>query len=165
MRAKQTLLTATRALSLGAALVLCAAGASPGASAEPAQVPQAPKSTASSSTSSADDAVEKLGSGFLQNLDRADYEAAWKLLHPEYSKLGTLEQWRGNIGRVRAPLGAVRARELSFREVTDEMPHLTPGKYLVLQFRTQFEREVVMELVVLKHLDGAGWRVAGYSRR
>ena len=64
---------------------------------------------------------------------------------------------------IRAPLGAVKSRQLKSTQFTKTLPGAPDGDYVVVQFETRFENKAaaIETVVPLLEKDGA-WRVSGY---
>ena len=116
---------------------------------------------------SSTDPVLDVSERFLSHIDAGEYQAAWELLHPNYQKLGPMAYWKANIEKKRTQLGSVVTREPSpIHDMTEEVPNMPQGTYLIVRFGSQYEKQdSVLEIVMLGFVEGMGWRVAGYGVR
>jgi uncharacterized protein (TIGR03067 family) len=60
------------------------------------------------------------------------------------------------------PLGKLNSRELKSNEYATQMPRAPVGEYAVIQFRSQFTNERIIETVILMRESDGHWRTAGY---
>jgi hypothetical protein len=60
------------------------------------------------------------------------------------------------------PLGKLTSREHKSSEYTTQLPRAPVGEYAVIQFRTQFTNQRVIETVVLTREPDGQWRASGY---
>jgi uncharacterized protein (TIGR03067 family) len=60
------------------------------------------------------------------------------------------------------PLGKLALREHKSSEYTTQMPRARVGEYAVIQFRTQYTKQRIVETVVLTREPDGQWRVSGY---
>lgn len=63
------------------------------------------------------------------------------------------------------PLGPIKTRHLVSNEHKTQMPNAPVGDYVVIQYRSAFTNERVIETVVLTQESDGQWRVSGYFHR
>ncbi|HEX9125294.1 MAG TPA: DUF4019 domain-containing protein [Methylomirabilota bacterium] len=75
----------------------------------------------------------------------------------------TKSEWEKALKTVRAPLGALKARERKSATFTRSLPNAPTGEYVIIQFDTQFENKAgaVETVTPMREKDGS-WRVSGY---
>jgi TM2 domain-containing membrane protein YozV len=64
---------------------------------------------------------------------------------------------------VRAPLGALKTREVKSSRYKTSVPGAPDGEYVIIQFNTSFENKqsAVETVTPMREKDGS-WRVSGY---
>lgn len=94
--------------------------------------------------------------------DRGNYSAAWKEASGHFRGTVTERNWLAAMEKVRKPLGKLVSRTLAKSEVSRKHPGAPEG-YVVVWFRTSFERKKTASEIVAFTLDNDGkWRAAGY---
>jgi hypothetical protein len=100
---------------------------------------------------------------WLRSVDSGAYDASWKDAATLFQKAVTRDQWSQSLSGVRKPLGAVQSREVLATKKATQLPGARDGEYVVIQFRTTFEKKKSAVETVTPMKDGArGWRVSGY---
>ena len=69
--------------------------------------------------------------------------------------------WKSALNTVRAPLGKVATREQISANAYSSLPGAPQGKYLIVQFKTQFSARLAVETLTLSKSSGQ-WRAVGY---
>ena len=71
-----------------------------------------------------------------------------------------------SVSAARKPLGAVKSRELQTKRFTRRLPAAPDGQYVVLEYKTSFDRKAEAIETVTPMLDkDKKWRVSGYFVR
>lgn len=100
---------------------------------------------------------------WLREVDDGAYERSWDSAATYFQKAITKDQWAASLAGVRRPLGRVLSRELIGAQKATKLPGAPDGDYVVLQFRTSFEKKKSAIETVTPMKDGArGYRVSGY---
>lgn len=99
---------------------------------------------------------------WLAHLDNGDYQASWDSAASLFKNQVSAKQWRKAAAGVREPLGAVQSRELMTETLTNSLPGVPDGQYVVFQFRTVFANKAEAVETVTPMLDNGEWRVSGY---
>lgn len=74
--------------------------------------------------------------------------------------------WIRGLEAVRGPLGKVVSRKLTGKQYAKSLPGAPDGQYVVIQFKTQFEKKTSAVETVTPMLEKDGrWKVAGYYIR
>ena len=139
-------------------LILLAAACSPAAeqATQPALVVIPPPS---------DTSAHAAALAWLAVIDAGRYESSWEHASVAARSVFPRDQWSNSIRAVRSRLGTLQARELAaIRDVAD-MPGAPGGRYVLVEYRTQFANDpAAVEQVILISEDGV-WRGFGYSVR
>ena len=128
-----------------------------------------PSSTAEDEASAPDVAADvdaaalAAAEGWLALVDADDYEASWQATGILFREEVPAGEWRDSMTQVREDMGAVTERRLHDQTLQTVMPGVPEGVYLMLEYRSVFERQPQgAELVVLTRQDDGTWRVIGY---
>ena len=69
----------------------------------------------------------------------------------------------GKLNEARKPLGKVKSRTLLSKQYTTNLPGAPDGQYVVIQYKTAFEKKAAAVETVTPMLDkDKKWRVSGY---
>ena len=100
---------------------------------------------------------------WLALADRAKHAESWDSAAAYFKAAVTREKWAASLKVARAPLGKLKARKLLSARYTTRLPGVPDGRYVVIQYRTSFEKkaEAVETVTPMKDKDGE-WRVSGY---
>jgi hypothetical protein len=111
----------------------------------------------------AKDAAQAAAEKWLALVDAGDYGASWEQAAAYFKKAVTQEQWKQATGAFRQPLGPMVSRKLRSRSYSEVMPGAPDGKYVVIQYTTDFgnKKGAVETVTPMLDPDGA-WRVSGY---
>jgi hypothetical protein len=99
---------------------------------------------------------------WLALIDSGNYAASWEQAAGTFKAGFSKEIWMKIIPD-RAPVGAAKSRKLKFAEFATSLPGTPEGKYVVIQYDTQFENwlSAIETVTLLKEKDGS-WRVSDY---
>ncbi len=112
--------------------------------------------------------AEEAARTWLALVDAGRYLDSWDALSPYFRGLVTREKWDAQLVNLRTPFGIVKSRKLAWKKYTTELEYAPKGEYVVIMFKTVFERmpkgqkEQVETIVPMLQRDGT-WRVAGYT--
>ena len=111
-------------------------------------------------------AAVEAASAWLELVDSGRYGESWEGAAALFRGAVTKEQWEGQLKAVLPPLGQVVSRTLESAKYTESLPGAPDGKYVVIQFRTEFEnkKSALESVTPMADPDGV-WRVAGYFIR
>lgn len=116
----------------------------------------APTSPSPATTTAAETAPAAAAGRFMALLDARDWAASYLQTSDEIRTANPEAVWADVHGKVRAPLGAMRKRQL----LTDEYVP-TPRGYWLVKYRTDYaNRAAVVETLSLVR-DGTDWKIAG----
>jgi hypothetical protein len=119
--------------------------------------------SSSAVTEGLDPAVLEAAEAWLAKVDAGDYQGSWEATGAMFRDEVSAEQWHESMTQVREDMGAVTERRLHEHTLETIMPGVPEGEYMMLEYRSVFEKQPQgAELVVcMKDEDGA-WRVIGY---
>jgi hypothetical protein len=96
-------------------------------------------------------------------MDAGDAGAAWDQTAQAFKTALTKEQWTQAFPNARARLGKVVSRKVTSRKYNDNIPGAPPGKYVIIQYESVFEKQNPATEAITLMLDSDGvWRTAGY---
>lgn len=110
-----------------------------------------------------EDAAQEAANAWLKLVDGGQYAESWDAAAGLFKGAVTRDQWKQAVGGVRGPLGKVLSRKVKSRQYMEHLPGAPDGKYVVLQYQTEFEHKASAVETVTPMLDKDGsWRVSGY---
>ena len=99
---------------------------------------------------------------WLGKIDAEKYAESWDDAAAPFKNAISRSQWSGSLEAVRKPLGKSKSRKLLSKKYTESLPGVPEGKYVVIQFETEFENKKAVETMT-PMLDKDGkWHVSGY---
>jgi hypothetical protein len=100
---------------------------------------------------------------WVDEVDHGQYAESWDEAAKIFRNAVNKGDWQQAITSARAPFGAIEKRELVSATYAEQLPGSPPGKYVVIQYRTQFAggKSANETVTPMKDADG-NWRVAGY---
>ncbi len=111
-------------------------------------------------------AAKQQADGWLSLLDSGRFEESWESAAPFLQQSTPRGGWTESAGAMRASLGRPRLRKLISLMETRSVPSAPPGRYVVVEYRSKFERRpVAFESVTEMLCDDGQWRPAGYAVR
>ncbi|HET8539607.1 MAG TPA: DUF4019 domain-containing protein [Anaeromyxobacter sp.] len=100
---------------------------------------------------------------WLKLVDAGDYGPSWDDAATFFKDAVPRAQWEQSLKAVRAPLGKVLSRKVVSKTYAESLPGAPDGKYVVVQYRTSFDKKEAAVETVTPMLDADGrWRVSGY---
>ncbi len=100
---------------------------------------------------------------WLALIDEGKYGESWETAALFFKNAITQEKWGQMLTAVRKPLGQMVSRELTSKKYTKSLPGAPDGEYVVIQFKTSFEKKKSGIETITPMLDSDGrWRVSGY---
>jgi hypothetical protein len=100
---------------------------------------------------------------WLATVDSGRYGESWDAAAEFFQRSVARSQWESAVAAVREPLGAVASRTLVAAQPAESLPGAPRGKYVVLQFKTDFANKAGALETVTPALGADGtWRVSGY---
>jgi hypothetical protein len=110
--------------------------------------------------------AEAAATAWLALVDAGNYAGSWEQSAGLFKAALTQSSWVSAAQAKRAPLGALKLREVNSTAFTRKMPGARDGEYVVIMYASQFEnRANATEIVTpVREKDGS-WRVSGYDIR
>ena len=113
-----------------------------------------------------EDLAQAAAESWLKLTDAGDAGGSWDQAAKLFKEAVTREQWEKALAGARPALGKVVSRKVASRQYTESVPGAPDGKYVVIQYETEFEKKksAVETITPTADPDGA-WRVSGYFIR
>lgn len=103
---------------------------------------------------------------WLGMIDSGKYGESWDEAAAMFRQAVPRDQWQRQLEALRQPMGMRQSREVVSKAYRTTLPGAPDGKYVVIQFRTSFEKKKAAVETVTPMLDADGqWRVSGYFIR
>jgi hypothetical protein len=113
-----------------------------------------------------EEAAKTAADAWLVLVDKGQYAESWEQAAKLFKGAVTQDKWKEAATAVRAPLGKVVSRKLKSRQLTDSLPGAPAGRYVVIEYDTEFEKKPSAVEIVTPMADPDGaWRVSGYFIR
>ena len=112
------------------------------------------------------DTAKSTAQRWVEVVDHAQYAESWDEAAQVFRNAISKPDWERAVAAARAPFGALEKRELISATYAEQLPHSPAGKYVVIQYRTQFAggKSAIETVTPMKDADG-NWRVVGYYIR
>jgi opacity protein-like surface antigen len=103
---------------------------------------------------------------WLALVDAASYAESWDQAAAFFKSAVAKPDWEKAVRGARAPLGAIKSRQVKSATFTRTLPGAPDGEYVVILFDTQFagKAAAVETVTPMREADGS-WKVAGYYVR
>jgi opacity protein-like surface antigen len=107
--------------------------------------------------------AEAAASAWLAMVDAGRYADSWEQAAGLFKSKINAPAWASAIGGVRAPLGALKSRQIQSSTFTHALPGVPDGNYVVIKYSSRFENKAgaVETVTPLQEKDGT-WHVSGY---
>lgn len=103
---------------------------------------------------------------FLNLIDSGRYSDSWDATSKLFKSRISNRKWAEQLEKIRPVFGRIIQREIKERKFAKSLPGAPDGKYVVIQFLTEFENKKNAVETVTPMLEGDGvWRVSGYYIR
>ena len=103
---------------------------------------------------------------WLALVDEGKYEESWQEASSLFKRSVKVEQWMSAVQGARETLGKKIKREFSSAEQHTSLPNAPDGNYVVIFFKTSFDKKKEGLETITPMLDKDGtWRVSGYYVR
>jgi len=111
----------------------------------------------------AEEAASSAAHAWLSRIDSGDYPGSWKEGSGYFQRAVSEQSWVASLEAVRTPLGKPVSRKAVKAQESSSLPGAPDGRYVVMSFKTAFERKESAVETVTFMLDKDGkWRAAGY---
>jgi len=116
--------------------------------------------------SAAEAAAESAAQTWLGLVDAGEYAQSWDSAAQYFRNSIPQAQWTSRVAATRGALGGVKSRSVASARFARSLPGAPDGEYVVVQYRTSFERKAaaIETVTPMKDPDGQ-WRVSGYYIR
>lgn len=102
---------------------------------------------------------------WLDLVDAGEVRESWKQSSEWFRRILTEQQWAATVRAIRKPLGDVVARRLLRTQYKESLPGAPAGQYVVIEYRTDYERRPAAVEVITPTLEDGSWRIAAYEIR
>jgi hypothetical protein len=114
------------------------------------------------SAGSRESAAIEAANEWLALVDAGQFETSWQESASLLRNAVSAQQWEESVTAARRAFGGFVSREVLTAEFKTSLPGAPDGEYVVIQYRSAFEKkQAAIETVTPMREDGA-WRVAGY---
>jgi hypothetical protein len=111
-------------------------------------------------------AAEAAARAWLSLVDEGKYAESWTEAATFFKGAVTQESWIQSMKSYRQPLGENRSRKRTSSKYARTLPGAPDGEYVVIQYRSSFEKKQSAVETITPMLDKDGkWRVSGYYIR
>ncbi|MGD0491197.1 MAG: DUF4019 domain-containing protein [Steroidobacteraceae bacterium] len=111
-------------------------------------------------------AAESAAQAWLVLVDAGNYSASWSTASSFFRQRVSQSQWQAAAGNARAPLGALKSRQIQSATYAQSVPGAPDGQYVILKFASSFENKASAIETITPMMDTDGtWRVSGYYIR
>ncbi len=108
-------------------------------------------------------AAERASESWLAIVDAGKYAESWEQASRSFKSAVTQDKWVDALNQARQPLGKVTSRKSKGTEYLENPPNAPAGKYVIVQFDSDFENKKPVVETVSATLESDGkWRVSGY---
>jgi len=109
------------------------------------------------------ESVAPEGTGtWLDLVDKGQYAESWSRTGSYFQAQVTQDAWVTRIGPVRAPLGAVKSRNLRSVDYIKSLPGAPDGDYAIVKYDTEFANKSQSTETVAMVRERGEWRLVGY---
>jgi hypothetical protein len=114
-------------------------------------------------TSEAERMATVAAESWLVLLDEGKFAESWTQAASLFKRAVPQKQWESAVGMQRRPLGRFESRTLIQQSYATSLPGAPDGKYVVIQYQTDFTKRKGAVETITPMLDEDGtWRVSGY---
>lgn len=101
---------------------------------------------------------------WMQLIDSGKYRESWSAASELLRKSSDGKKWIEKVTGERKPLGKLISRYAATREYMTSLPGFPDGEYVVIKFRSSFEKKKnTVEIVTAVREPGGKWKGAGYK--
>ncbi len=97
--------------------------------------------------------------------DAGRYEETWDMAAQFVKGQLSREQWKKRMSAALAPLGKVESRVLHAANPASELPGMPDGKYVVFEYKTEFENKKSAIETIIPMVEDGQWKVMTYRVR
>jgi hypothetical protein len=112
------------------------------------------------------DKVVTTATQWLQLVDGQEYVKSWEEAAHSFKEKLTREAWVNTMSALQPKVGNNAKREFKEAVFKDKLPGVPQGKYLIIQFISEFEKKgPSVETVTMTQEKDLSWRCVGYFIR
>lgn len=100
---------------------------------------------------------------WLNLLDKGNYAGSWDQASSIMKHTIPKEEWQHILEKVRKPLGHMNSRQVLDQRTAKNPQGLPPGDYMVMFYKTSFEKKAMAYELVTLYLEDGEWRVLTYQ--
>ncbi len=101
---------------------------------------------------------------WIQLIDSGKYRESWSTASELLRKSSDRNKWTEKVTGERKPLGKLITRSAASREYMTSLPGVPDGEYVVIKFRSSFEKKKnIVEIVTAVREPDGKWKGAGYA--
>lgn len=107
--------------------------------------------------------AQTAASAWLALVDAGNYSSSWEQAAGLFKAAVGQSSWASAAQAARAPLGALKSRQVLSSTYTHTLPGAPDGDYVVISYASHFQNKAnAIEIVTpLREKDGV-WRISGY---
>jgi hypothetical protein len=95
-------------------------------------------------------------------LDAGDFRTSWERSALLFQNAVSASQWEASVTAARRPFGKFVSREVLSAEFKRSLPGAPDGQYVVIQYRSAFEKKQAAVETVTPMLEEGDWKISGY---
>jgi hypothetical protein len=99
---------------------------------------------------------------WLNIIDAGKYAESWEKTAPFFKAQLTKQKWDNALNSIRTPLGKVNSRAKISATEYSTLPGVPDGKYLVIQFQTEFQNQKSSTETLTLSKNNGQWLPVGY---
>ncbi len=99
---------------------------------------------------------------WLALLDAGEFETSWQRSALLFQNAVSASQWEASVTAARRPFGKFTSREVLSATFKTSLPGAPDGQYVVIQYRSAFEKKQAAVETVTPMLEEGVWKVSGY---
>ncbi len=107
--------------------------------------------------------AETVALKWLKAIDEGRYADSWNETASLFKNAVKKDRWEQSLQAEREPLGKLIFREVKSKTYETSLPGAPDGQYVIIQFKTSFEKKksAIETVTPMLEIDG-NWRVSGY---
>jgi hypothetical protein len=115
------------------------------------------------SNPAAEQAAQTAADSWLGLVDQGKYAESWDEASLLFRGAMQKDDWERTMAALRKPMGKNLSRQVVTKRYSTSLPGVPDGEYVVIQFKSAFEKKSTAIETVTPMLDTDGkWRVSGY---
>ena len=99
---------------------------------------------------------------WLALVDAGEFATSWKRSAQILKNAVSVSEWEASVTAARGLFGEFISREVVSAESATSLPGVPDGQYVVIQYRSVYEKKKAAVETVTPMLEDGDWKVAGY---